>query len=85
MVPLVKIFSAAKPGGSSEEQAERSAISPANDNLVNFPDVILTSTLSSTFTSTFISTFISTLSIEFDISQTTIKAKASYGTPYTRG
>jgi len=81
MVPLVKIFSAAKPGGSSEEQAERSAISPANDNLVNFPDVILTSTLSSTFTST----FISTLSIEFDISQTTIKAKASYGTPYTRG
>jgi hypothetical protein len=81
MVPLVKIFSAAKPGGSSEEQAERSAISPANDNLVNFPDVILTSTLSSTFTST----FISTLSIEFDISRTTIKAKASYGTPYTRG
>ena len=81
MVPLVKIFSAAKPGGSSEEQAERSAISPANDNLVNFPDVILTSTLSSTFTST----FISTLSIEFDISQSTIKAKASYGTPYTRG
>ena len=81
MVPLVKIFSAAKLGGSSEEQAERSAISPANDNLVNFPDVILTSTLSSTFTST----FISTLSIEFDISQTTIKAKASYGTPYTRG
>ena len=77
MVPLVKIFSAAKPGGSSEEQAERSAISPANDNLVNFPDVILPST--------FTSTFISTLSIEFDISQTTIKAKASYGTPYTRG
>jgi hypothetical protein len=81
MVPLVKIFSAAKLGGSSEEQAERSAISPANDNLVNCPDVILTSTLSSTFTST----FISTLSIEFDISRTTIKAKASYGTPYTRG
>ena len=77
MVPLVKIFSAAKLGGSSEEQAERSAISPANDNLVNFPDVTLASTLSSTLTSTF--------SIEFDISQTTIKAKASYGTPYTRG
>ena len=81
MVPLVKIFSAAKLGGSSEEQAERSAISPANDNLVNVPDVILTSTSSSTLTGT----FISTLGIEFDISQTTIKAKASYRTPYIRG
>ena len=30
-------------------------------------------------------TFIGTLSIEFVISQTTMKAKASYGTPYTRG
>ena len=81
MVPLVKIFSAAKLGGSSEEQAERSAISPPNDNLVNVPDVILTSTSSSILTGT----FISTLGIEIDISQTTIKAKASYGTPYTRG
>ena len=40
MVPLVKIFSAAKLGGSSEEQAGRSTIRPANDILVNFPDAL---------------------------------------------
>jgi len=73
MVPLVKIFSAAKLGGSSEEQAERSAIRLANDILVNFPDVTVSSTGAST-------RFIK-LGIEFDIIQTTINAKASYVTP----